>query len=522
MKSKFIYLMGILSLSLVGCNNTQVNTTQKYQFSIVKEGEGGEISGSINGLYSEGSNITLNITLDTNGIFHGFYENSILISDDLTYTFKIEKDTNLVAKFSIDDDGDDNDGDDNEKGSIQTYSHRLNQKEFSGSGYDTTAGTTSNINGLSWSYDAFAFLGQTSDGIQIGSNKAPQVDPWHFKTALNDTIYLTSFSITIYSSTGADFVLNCGDNYVFEETYKNESVRTYEVKDLYEPITQLDLSLSTTAKAIYLHTFSFTAFVPENSSINLSTDLKEAKPVVPGTNGIPLGNYEPITKEEYYKGTDLTLAGAELKSELNSKISNMTKISYGDDTNIMIYTDESVETPGFIYGVFDGDLLPAENNGTWNKEHVWPCSQMKLDGKDPRPSSSTKNHATDLHNLRAACQNSNGAHGNKFYDNDNTSTTFFPNISGESNIVHNYTGDFRGDIARIAFYMYVRYDFLTLDDALDTNNDTSFGKLSTLLEWNKLDPVDEFEIQRNNRIYEYQGNRNPFIDYSYLADQLFI
>lgn len=39
--------------------------------------------------------------------------------------------------------------------------------------------------------------------------------------------------------------------------------------------------------------------------------------------------------------------------------------------------------------------------------------------------------------------------------------------------------------------------------------------------WHEEDPVDEFEIQRNNRIYEYQGNRNPFIDYADLATILY-
>ena len=38
------------------------------------------------------------------------------------------------------------------------------------------------------------------------------------------------------------------------------------------------------------------------------------------------------------------------------------------------------------------------------------------------------------------------------------------------------------------------------------------GRLSVLLEWNEEDPVDAFEEQWNSRIYEYQGNRNPFID----------
>lgn len=39
------------------------------------------------------------------------------------------------------------------------------------------------------------------------------------------------------------------------------------------------------------------------------------------------------------------------------------------------------------------------------------------------------------------------------------------------------------------------------------------GKLSTLLEWHAADPVDDIELERNEVVYYYQGNRNPFIDY---------
>jgi len=48
------------------------------------------------------------------------------------------------------------------------------------------------------------------------------------------------------------------------------------------------------------------------------------------------------------------------------------------------------------------------------------------------------------------------------------------------------------------------------------------GKLSALLEWHKSDPVDSFEIHRNNVVYSYQNNRNPFIDYPEYVDLIWI
>ena len=69
--------------------------------------------------------------------------------------------------------------------------------------------------------------------------------------------------------------------------------------------------------------------------------------------------------------------------------------------------------------------------------------------------------------------------------------------------------------------MYVEYDFLMLNDNPDANASVSMGLLTELLAWHEEDKVDAFEVQRNNRIYEYQGNRNPFIDYPELANQLF-
>jgi hypothetical protein len=93
----------------------------------------------------------------------------------------------------------------------------------------------------------------------------------------------------------------------------------------------------------------------------------------------------------------------------------------------------------------------------------------------------------------------------------------------------------KGDVARMMFYMDVRYDTgtdttmpdLVLVDHVGTPRTSltdgigELGKLCTLLAWNTLDPVDSFEIERNNTIYEYQGNRNPFIDHPEWVDTIY-
>lgn len=407
------------------------------------------------------------------------------------------------------------------EGEVQTYYYQPNQSDFSGTGYDTTAGTTDPINGLTWSYDAFAFLGQSSDGIQIGSNKHPQETPWRLSTTFPGEVKLLGYTVALKTTVGAHYQVEAGSYLHEEDIPANAAVVEYSAEGLNEPTTSFTLSLSATSKAVYFYSLSLSLFVPDSLDLDLAGKDEDLVPAVPGENGIPATNYEEKSADEYYAGIDFGESDAELEEDLSVLVSTMTRISYGDDTEIMRYTDESVEKPGTLYGVYDGDLISGTADGTWNKEHVWPCSQMKEGGVDPRPDSDTKNHATDLHNLRVSCQNSNGKHGNKFYDVADSDIAFFPNIASDGSSNHAFEGDFRGDVARVCFYMALRYDFLKLTDDIENADDLSMGRLSVLLEWNEEDPVDAFEEQRNSRIYEYQGNRNPFIDHPELASRLY-
>jgi len=98
----------------------------------------------------------------------------------------------------------------------------------------------------------------------------------------------------------------------------------------------------------------------------------------------------------------------------------------------------------------------------------------------------------------------------------------------------------RGDIARAHFYMVARYKYETnifgkygkpvaAEDltkyVFDDNEIKSDGCINdaeeaVLKQWHKEDPVDEMEMERNNRIGRYQGNRNPFIDNPELVDRV--
>ena len=64
---------------------------------------------------------------------------------------------------------------------------------------------------------------------------------------------------------------------------------------------------------------------------------------------------------------------------------------------------------------------------------------------------------------------------------------------------------------------------LQVVESLQSSSDRSpkLGKLSTLIDWHNADPVDSFEIRRNNTIYSFQKNRNPFIDHPELVDYIY-
>lgn len=95
---------------------------------------------------------------------------------------------------------------------------------------------------------------------------------------------------------------------------------------------------------------------------------------------------------------------------------------------------------------------------------------------------------------------------------------------GGASLVFEPADAYKGDFARAIFYMATVYDDLTWAyDYMFTSN--SYPTLvpwayNMLLQWSRQDPVSQKEIDRNDYVEQYQGNRNPFVDFPELAEYI--
>ena len=220
----------------------------------------------------------------------------------------------------------------------------------------------------------------------------------------------------------------------------------------------------------------------------------------------------------YYDGTE-SLTGEELKTKLHVINSNHKVYEYGDFRDFILPDlDEDPENSDNIILFYKNNSIPKANFAGsnqadyWNREHTWPKSHGFASEGDTA--------YTDVHNLRPSDATVNTSKSNKdFGDVEDTEE----NAEGEAPDTYT-TADFfeprdeiKGDVARILFYMDMRYESSDLDlelmDRVTYSGDPELGVLSTLIQWHEEDPVDQYEIDRHEKAYGYQGNRNPFIDH---------
>jgi endonuclease I len=151
----------------------------------------------------------------------------------------------------------------------------------------------------------------------------------------------------------------------------------------------------------------------------------------------------------------------------------------------------------------------------WKREHVWPKSL----GGD-----STTGGGADLHHIRPSDASVNSSRGNKRYGNAPGGTAKYGSNPASGYLGGHYNSTYyepldnvKGDVARICLYVHVRWG----SDWGASSITSVFQSIDVLLEWCALDPVDTWEMGRNEVIEDIQGNRNVFIDYPEYAWLLF-
>ncbi len=230
------------------------------------------------------------------------------------------------------------------------------------------------------------------------------------------------------------------------------------------------------------------------------------------------GTGDTINLPTYYVNTS-GKSGEALKTALNNVLRGHVRFSYAEVWDAISYTDEDPANTSNVILLYAGrSQAKTFRAGTsssldaWNREHVWAKSHGF-------PNESQYAH-TDLHHLRPEDVSLNSTRGNKDFDNGGTAVTEAPANKTDSDSFEPRAA-VKGDVARMLFYMDVRYEGaddsgtpdLEIPNVAPTGSTApQMGKLCTLVAWHLADPIDSFEQRRNNRIYELQKNRNPFID----------
>ena len=193
--------------------------------------------------------------------------------------------------------------------------------------------------------------------------------------------------------------------------------------------------------------------------------------------------------------------------------------------------DRDLNTSGYIIGYYNGASIHGDwvsGGTTWNREHTWPQSKGARTGPI----------SYDMQSVRPAQSNINSSRGNKGYGE--SGSYYDPNeiAISKGNYNPSNLGSYRGDCARVIMYDYLVYGHAggyqnalhsgtaQLLEKIGSNPVKSdsivFESLRFMLKWHMQDPPSLTEMVRNDGAQNYQGNRNPLIDYPELAIQVFL
>ena len=205
-------------------------------------------------------------------------------------------------------------------------------------------------------------------------------------------------------------------------------------------------------------------------------------------------------------------SGSSLRTALRALVKQKNNtVGYNGLRSYMKYSDASQGSTSKMVLFYSGKTCTStwDSGKTWNREHLWPQS---LGGNAVEG---------DLHAMRPVDPTANSSRNNNLYGEtgSNAKTMKTSSKNGSAVCGYYYNGVFepkdevKGDAARVILYDYVMASSMSSVTEV-------FTDVNTLLNWCKSDPVDTFEMSRNDSVQSIQGSRNPFIDYPELGWKL--
>ena len=348
-------------------------------------------------------------------------------------------------------------------------------------------------------------------------------------------------------------VMGIGVVFGVSQPSKTEEVSGYSISEL---PTTIDLNDTSAAniRSYYSSLNSLTQNERKGNNLlkNLKTILKNGQKYYSYdvSSGLPIWQMYEITDRDWSKSP----ASAITYGSYNASTKTITNYVYGSNSDYKndpyvhaLYCNRNVTNEAKAWGDH------TQSNWGINREHVW----AKAEGFEASGEGGARG---DPMHLMAANGYANNIHSNYFFGYVDTTSSYTDcgssysytsgNYRGKSKTLGGTTNVFepqdsdKGDIARAIFYMVARYNYLSGSDSDGISSDnpnlsltqslsdwssSSFtsststkgymGVMTDLLAWHRADPVDEYEIHRNNLLYtNYTNNRNPFIDFPEWAD----
>lgn len=221
---------------------------------------------------------------------------------------------------------------------------------------------------------------------------------------------------------------------------------------------------------------------------------------------------------------------AALKTALYQVINPHTKLSYSLLWNYYPATDSRPENTAVIWDMYSNNTTYFSNHVDMQKEHCVPKSWWDEDNLG-----SESVQYSDLFNLYPSWGAANQAKLNYPLSEVDGATTYNngsckignSTFSGYTDIAFEPADAYKGDFARTYLYMATCYQNISTWQSYSycMYQNNTYPTLTTwainlLLQWHRQDPVDAKETNRNNAAHDFQGNRNPFIDYPILAEYI--